>query len=75
VLGVSLGQSCAMTAQELKKKVESYREALKKKKGVIVASEAGPVGIDVIDSIVTVLEAHEKRIEGLEGREHAEGGL
>ena len=56
-----------MTAQELKDKVESYREAMKAKSGkVMVASEAGPVGLGVIDSVVSVLQAHEKRIEELE---------
>jgi hypothetical protein len=54
-----------MTVQELKKKVESYR--LKTKSGKITAfSEAGPVGMDVIDSVVSVLEAQEKRIEKVE---------
>lgn len=56
-----------MTVQELKNKVESYREAIKKESGkVMVASEAGPVGLGVIDAVVRVLETHEKRIEELE---------
>ena len=63
------GSSCAMTVQELKDKVESYRGAMKAKSGkVMVASEAGPVGLGVINAVVAVLEAHEKRIEELEGK-------
>jgi hypothetical protein len=60
-----------MTVQELKKKVESYRESLKTKSGKITAfSEAGPVGMDVIDSVVSVLEAQEKRIGEVEQKLH-----
>ena len=55
-----------MTVQDLKGKVESLREALKNKKGVVMLSESGPIGIGVIDAIVSVLDAHEKRIEELE---------
>lgn len=58
-----------MTVQELKTKVESYRESLKTKSGKITAfSETGPVGMGVIDAVVSVLEAHEKRIAKLEAK-------
>jgi hypothetical protein len=56
-----------MTVQELKNTIESYRQDLKKKSRSIVAfSETGPVGMSIIDSIVRVLEAQQKRIEELE---------
>ena len=62
--------------EDLKKMVESYGEDLKTKSGRVTRfSEAGPVGMNVIDSVVTVLEAHEKRIAALEGREFTQGGL
>jgi len=56
-----------MTIAELKTAVERYRQDLKSKAGKIVNfSESGPVGMTVIDSIVEMLEAQQKRIEELE---------
>jgi hypothetical protein len=56
-----------MTVQELKVAVEAMRESLKQKNGSIVkASESGPVGISIIESIVRALEAQEERINRLE---------
>lgn len=56
-----------MTIEELKTKVETYREDLKKKPGSPVCfSETGPVGMSLIDAIVNVLESQQKRIKELE---------
>ncbi len=56
-----------MTVEELKQKVESYREGLKTRTGKLTKfSDTGPVGMGVIDAVVRVLEAQEKRIEALE---------
>ena len=58
-----------MRVQELKDKVESVHEELKKRKGaprVQLASESGPIGIGLIDAVVSVLETLEKRIDELE---------
>ncbi len=56
-----------MKIQELKSVVEAYRQRVKEKAGKLVGfSETGPVGMSVIDSVVKVLEAQDKRIEELE---------
>ena len=58
-----------MTLKELKDRVEAYRVALKGKSGKpIVASESGPVSMGLIDAVVSVLEAHEKRMAEIESQ-------
>jgi hypothetical protein len=58
-----------MTVDELKAKVESYREGLKEKVGhPIVFAMSGPVGMSVIDAIVDTLETMEKRIKELDAK-------
>ncbi len=53
-----------MTIEELRSTVESYRNGLKKNSGKqCLSSESGPVGMLLIDAIVAVLEAQERRIE------------
>ena len=60
--------ACAMNVDELKAKVEAHRESLKTKTGICHFSPSGPVGISVIDAIVTTLEAQQRRIDELEKR-------
>lgn len=56
-----------MTVHELKDAVEAYRHDSKNKSGKVVSfSEAGPVGMSLIDSVVSVLQTQQKRIEDLE---------
>ena len=56
-----------MTLDELKAKVEGYREDLKEKSGKgCVFSEGGPANMGLIDALASVLEAQEVRIAGLE---------
>jgi len=58
-----------MTIEELKASVESYRSSLREKNGVMCRfSESGPVGMSVIDDIISVLTAQQQRIEELEQR-------
>jgi len=58
-----------MTVDELKAKVESYRQNLKGKSGKVIFSGAGgPVGIGIIDAIVATMEALEQRIQEIERR-------
>jgi hypothetical protein len=58
-----------MTVQELKNAVAAYRQDLKKKYGkMVTSSESGPVGVNLFDSVVAVLETLQKRIEELERR-------
>ena len=58
-----------MTVDELKAKVESYRQSLKGKSGKLIMSSAGgPVGIGIIDAIVAAIEALEKRVQEVERR-------
>lgn len=58
-----------MPLDELKAKVEAHRESLKAKSGHLVHfSETGPVGIGLIDAIVALLEAQERRIAEVEKR-------
>lgn len=55
-----------MTVQQLKERVEAYREELRAKGSkVVMSSEGGPIGIGPIEAIVTVLEGQEKRITEL----------
>jgi len=58
-----------MTVNELREKVEAYRKDLKEnKKGkTCVMGEAGPVGMVLIDAVVTVLADLEKSVKELEG--------
>jgi len=58
-----------MTVQELRNAVEACRQDLKKKSGrMVMFSETGPVGLGLIDSVLAVFEAQQKRIEELERR-------
>lgn len=58
-----------MTVDELKAEVEKYRQSLHEKSGHLVKfSEAGPVGMSLIDAIVKVLEDQQGRIEQLEAK-------
>ena len=63
-----------MTIAELKARVEKQREHLRQNDGnTCLMSESGPVGISVIDAIVQVLEAQQKRIDELERRAPSRG--
>jgi len=58
-----------MTIDELKTRIESYREDLRSKSGSrCLSSEAGPVGMELVEAIVTVLEDQQKRINQLENK-------
>ena len=60
-----------MMINDLKARVESYREDLKKKSGgVCLFSENGPVGMSVVDALVATIEAQQKQIEDLAKRLH-----
>ncbi len=53
-----------MNIEELRSTVESYRSGLKEKSGsVCMFTESGPVGMSLIDAILAVLEAQDRRIE------------
>lgn len=54
-----------MTVAELKGAVESYREGLRKKTGIVMFGETGPVGMLLIDAIVQVLETQQAQIDKL----------
>jgi hypothetical protein len=55
-----------MTIHSLKAMVDAKRMELKAKAGHMAAtSDRGPIGIDLIDAIVKVLEAHQKQIDEL----------
>ena len=54
-----------MTVDEMRAKVEAYREGLKEKKGICMFSESGPVGMSVIDALVATIEAQQKQIDHL----------
>jgi hypothetical protein len=55
-----------MKVDELKSKVEGYRESLRKNAGKMVAfSETGPVGMSVIDALVATIERQERLINEL----------
>lgn len=55
-----------MTIDELKERMEDHREGLKGKTGSVVQfSETGPVGMSLMDAIVSVLEAQQAEIEEL----------
>ena len=58
-----------MNVSDLKTRVEKYRENLKKNSGkACLFSETGPVGMSLIDAIVEVLDAQQKRIDALQAR-------
>ncbi len=61
-----------MNIDKLKAEVEAYREKLKGKSGeVCIFSETGPVGMSLIDAIVTVLEAQQQQINDIEKKVEA----
>lgn len=56
-----------MTVQELKTKVESYRESLKEKKGKpCMWGDGGPVSLSVIEALIATIETQQKQIDDLE---------
>ena len=56
-----------MGIDELKVTVDAYRKDLEGKSGkTCLFSEKGPVGMGLIDAIVSVLEAQQNRITDLE---------
>jgi hypothetical protein len=58
-----------MKVDELKAKVEECRENLKKGGArLLTSSSDGPIGIGLIDAIVSVLEDQDRRIDDLEKR-------
>jgi len=57
-----------VTIDELKSRVESYRDTLKGKSGVCRFSEAGPVGISLIDALVATVESQQSQIDELKQR-------
>ena len=58
-----------MPVDDLKEKILAYRHALRQKSGhAVLFGEAGPVNMGIIDAMVAVFEAQEKRIELLEKR-------
>lgn len=58
-----------MTIDELKAKVEGHRESLQEKSGSVVQfSKTGPVGMSLIDAIVSALEAQQAQIEELKSK-------
>jgi len=58
-----------MNLHQLKAAVERYRAGLKERDGkMCFFSETGPVGMSLIDALVSALEAQQQRIEALEAR-------
>jgi len=61
-----------MTIDELKGKIETVRQRLKRGTPAIsVATENGPIGIDVIDALVATIEAQQSQIDALSARLNA----
>ena len=57
-----------MTLEELTKIVESQRETLTSKKGVVIFSPNGPVGMSLVEALVAQIEEQDRRISELESR-------
>jgi hypothetical protein len=56
----------SVTIQEMKSKIEPYRQDLKEKSGQHCRfSETGPVGMSVIDAPVAMIEAQQEQIDEL----------
>ena len=53
---------------DLKAKLESEREHLKKNKGVVAFSESGPTSMGLMEAVVAVIEAQQRQIDLLEKR-------
>jgi hypothetical protein len=54
---------------ELKMRVRQHREMMGARDGnMIVASAAGPVSFSLIDDVVRILEAQQKRLDDIEKR-------
>lgn len=64
-----------MGVDELKAVVEKHKQQLKTKSGVCMFSEAGPVGVVLIDAVVATLEDQERRIANLEMRNRSADSL
>jgi len=58
-----------MTTAELKTKIEEYRAGLNEKSGHMCRfSEAGPVGMSLIDAVFETLETQQAKINELESK-------
>ena len=56
-----------MSLQKAKFAVEEYREKLKAKKGTVCTfGKNGPVGMQVIDALISAIEDQEERLAVLE---------
>lgn len=56
-----------MNTEALKQKVDTYRDSCRKKEGSgVLFSETGPASLSLIDALVEVIVAQEKRIADLE---------
>jgi hypothetical protein len=56
-----------MSVKKVKTAIEEYREKLQAKNGkVCTFGKGGPVGMSVIDVLVSALEEQDQRIEALE---------
>ena len=64
-----------MTTAELKDEVEKYRTGLNDKSGKICHfSETGPVGMALIDAVVSTLETQQAKIDQLESKLKSQAG-
>ena len=58
-----------MTVEEMKNQLEKARQHSKENNGkVLMCSERGPAGFDLIQSLITLIEQQQKEIEGLKGK-------
>ena len=55
-----------MNIQALKTVVETHRQSIAEKKGIVSWSPTGPVGIQLIDALVQALEFQDARLTALE---------
>jgi hypothetical protein len=58
-----------MDVQEMRARIAEKRHKLKMNAvGVVHATKDGPIGIDLIEDLLSLIEVHERRIKDLEKR-------
>lgn len=56
-----------MKVQELRNRLEVARQELKAKKGqMVVFSDTGPIGIGLVEAMVSIIEELEQRVKNME---------
>ena len=58
-----------MTIEEMKQLLERSRQHSKENAGkVLMCSDKGPVGFDLIQALITLVEQQQKEIEGMKAK-------